>query len=306
MGCLKLHNYTTLQIAHTSNTARSREVKSDAGLYKYKYNGKELQDELGLNMYDYQARNYDPALGRWMNIDPLAEMSRRWSPYVYAYNSPLRFTDPDGMLPEDKVNDEKERKSDKDMEREAEERAKTEKEIDEDFEEYLKSKKNEDSEEQEDPPSSFWEWLDRMISFPKSNDDADERNSLISIFYDVTNKGIEVGSAWLGALSTFVTLPFGGEGSVIAESKAGYTVIKESSTKYSVYVESGSAKEFYKTLYPKWNEIYQYTKGAFSTTSFTTNTGTKVVLNTTSKSTGQASVKIIEKSGTQILFRFPK
>jgi RHS repeat-associated protein len=37
---------------------------------KFKYNGKELQDELGLNMYDYGARNYDPALGRWMNIDP--------------------------------------------------------------------------------------------------------------------------------------------------------------------------------------------------------------------------------------------
>jgi RHS repeat-associated protein len=65
--------------------------------YNYKYNGKELQDELGLNMYDYGARNYDPALGRWMNIDPLAELAPNKSPYHFCSNNPVNRIDPTGL-----------------------------------------------------------------------------------------------------------------------------------------------------------------------------------------------------------------
>ncbi len=67
----------------------------------WKYNNKELEEELNLGWYDYGARRYDPAIARWTTQDPLADMYESWSPYNYTTNNPIRYIDPDGMMVND-------------------------------------------------------------------------------------------------------------------------------------------------------------------------------------------------------------
>lgn len=122
MGCLKLHidqeprltvayskkaqkplkntlSYYPFGLQHKGyNDAVSGNVNHIAN--RFSFGGKEYGEELGLDWYDISARNYDPAIGRWMNLDPLADQMRRHSPYNYAFDNPIFFFDPDGMAPQ--------------------------------------------------------------------------------------------------------------------------------------------------------------------------------------------------------------
>ncbi len=67
----------------------------------YKYIGEEQDDEAGLNLYNLNARNYDPVIARFMQVDPLFDHPAQigLSPYNYSWNNPINLSDPTGECP---------------------------------------------------------------------------------------------------------------------------------------------------------------------------------------------------------------
>ncbi|HMP26297.1 MAG TPA: RHS repeat-associated core domain-containing protein [Saprospiraceae bacterium] len=63
----------------------------------YQYNGKELHEDFGLGWYDYGARWYDPAIGRFTGVDPIADRFAHLSVYNYASNDPISNIDLHGL-----------------------------------------------------------------------------------------------------------------------------------------------------------------------------------------------------------------
>ena len=74
----------------------SNPIQMPACVTTYDYCGKELDTMHGLSWYDSKARTYDPLLGIFPQMDPLAEKYHPWSPYVYCMGDPVKNTDPKG------------------------------------------------------------------------------------------------------------------------------------------------------------------------------------------------------------------
>ncbi|MBX2966552.1 MAG: hypothetical protein KF845_10430 [Cyclobacteriaceae bacterium] len=79
-----------------TNTSWTREnVYGNA----YLYNGPgELNNTT--KWYETMFRGYDAALGRFMQVDPMASAYAMWSPYNYGANNPVTFNDPTGLYPQ--------------------------------------------------------------------------------------------------------------------------------------------------------------------------------------------------------------
>jgi RHS repeat-associated protein len=86
-------NGTSTQLVQISNKLK--------GGYRFGYNGQEKVDEIAGagNSYTTEWRQYDPRLGRWLSPDPLVSKFPGWSPYVFAFDNPIWFNDPDGDAP---------------------------------------------------------------------------------------------------------------------------------------------------------------------------------------------------------------
>ena len=64
----------------------------------YRFLGNELYTSNSLGLYDFSARMYDPALGRFLSVDPMAESYRHLSPYAYCAGNPVVYVDKDGQV----------------------------------------------------------------------------------------------------------------------------------------------------------------------------------------------------------------
>ncbi|MCP4457925.1 MAG: hypothetical protein GY816_07875 [Cytophagales bacterium] len=80
-----------------STAYRSENTTGDISLKRYRYVGKERDEETGL--YYYGARYYAAWLARFVSVDPLKDDYPYYTSYQYAGNKPITFIDLDGLEP---------------------------------------------------------------------------------------------------------------------------------------------------------------------------------------------------------------
>jgi RHS repeat-associated protein len=68
------------------------------GSGRYGFNGKEKDNDIhSLTAYDYGFRIYNPAIGKFLSVDPLTVSYPELTPYQYASNKPIEAIDLDGL-----------------------------------------------------------------------------------------------------------------------------------------------------------------------------------------------------------------
>ncbi|WP_299461803.1 RHS repeat-associated core domain-containing protein [uncultured Microscilla sp.] len=70
---------------------------TDFGDYRYGFNGKENDQEWGKLIQDYGFRLYNPAIGKFLSVDPLSPSYPELTPYQFASNTPVWAIDLDGL-----------------------------------------------------------------------------------------------------------------------------------------------------------------------------------------------------------------
>ena len=74
--------------------------KYESGLYRYGFNGKENSEDGDFGsqlIQDYGFRMYNPAIGKFLSVDPLTQSYPMLTPYQFASNSPIWMIDVDGL-----------------------------------------------------------------------------------------------------------------------------------------------------------------------------------------------------------------
>ncbi len=100
MATQQYYPFGMLMPTSTDSSLR-RQYSLNAYDYRYGFNGKEGDDEIkgDDNQQDYGMRIYDPRVGRFLSVDPIAREYPWFSPFHFAGNMPIAAIDLDGLEP---------------------------------------------------------------------------------------------------------------------------------------------------------------------------------------------------------------